>query len=84
MKQWTADIANDPYDDYNLIMEILYNDEYVAVIKQSSQGLIMTWYPNKEELKIPVEWLTKLLIDAKEILVNVDDICDQTETDAGQ
>jgi hypothetical protein len=65
MKQWTADFCNDPYDDYNLIIEILCGDEEIAVIKQGQQRLEMKWYPNKEELIIPVEWLSELLLEAK-------------------
>lgn len=65
MKQWTADFANDPHDDYNLIVEILYDDEEIAVIKQGQKGLEMKWYPNKEELLIPIDWLLGLFSEAK-------------------
>lgn len=27
---WSADFGNDPYDDYNLIVEILYNEKDVG------------------------------------------------------
>jgi hypothetical protein len=67
MNQWSADFANDPNDDYNLIIEILYDGEYVAVIKQSQQGLTMTWYPNKKPMTIPVDWLSKLFLEAKQM-----------------
>ena len=65
MLQWTADFGNDPDDDYNLIVIIYYDDVDVAVIKQTHCGLIMRWYPNKEELVIPVDWLSGLLFEAK-------------------
>ena len=65
MKQWTADFVNDPYDDYNLIVEILYDDEEIAVIKRGQQGLEMKCYPNKEELTIPIDWLAGLFSEAR-------------------
>ncbi|WP_085832444.1 hypothetical protein [Clostridium merdae] len=68
MSGWNADFANDPFDDYNLIVEILFNDEDVAVIKQGEDGLEMKWYATNKDLIIPVEWLNGLLSEAKERL----------------
>lgn len=68
MSGWTADFVNDPFDDYNLIVEILFNDEDVAVIKQGNNGLEMKWYASDKDLTIPVEWLNGLLNEAKERL----------------
>jgi len=65
MNEWEADFVTDPYDDYNLAVEILCKEEYVAAIKQSIQGLLMTWYPNKNWLDTPVEWLLPLLLESK-------------------
>ena len=70
MKQWTADFGNDPYDDYNLIVEILYGDEEIAIIKQGQHELEMKWYPNKEELTIPIDWLSGLFLEAKRRMSN--------------
>ncbi|NLD49816.1 MAG: hypothetical protein GX660_21935 [Clostridiaceae bacterium] len=50
MSGWTADFANDPFDDYNLIVEILFNDEDVAVIKQGKDGLEMKWYATDKDI----------------------------------
>jgi len=65
MNQWEADFGNDPYNDYNLIVEILCDDEEIAVVKNCDQGLIMTMYPNNKELSIPVDWLLELLLETK-------------------
>jgi len=65
MINWTADFTNDPNDDYNLIVEILYNKEEVAVIKQGEQGLEMKCYPNQSDLIIPVDWLLGLIQEYK-------------------
>ena len=61
MEQWSANITNDPFDDYNLIIEILFNGEEVAVIRQGEDGLEIRWYPNKEEITIPLKWLSNFL-----------------------
>ena len=72
MKEWAADFGNDPDDDYNLIVEILYGDEDVAVIRQSHQGLTLKLYPNNKELSIPIDWLSALLLETKKrIGVNI-------------
>jgi len=71
MGQWRADFANDPYDDYNIIVEILCDDRDVAAIKQSHDGLLIKWYPNSEELTIPLDWLSGLLLEAKRNLPKV-------------
>lgn len=68
MSGWNADFANDPFDDYNLIVEILFNNEDVAVIKQGKDGLEMKWYATNKDLIIPVEWLNGLLSEANERL----------------
>lgn len=68
MPNWTADFTNDPFNDYDVNIEILYNDEDVAVIKQGVDGLEMRWYANHNDIVIPVEWLSNLLNQAKEKL----------------
>lgn len=65
MKGWTADIANNPNDDYNLVVEILYNEVDVAVIYKSGNELLLKYYANKDDLVVPVDYLLKLLQDAK-------------------
>jgi hypothetical protein len=63
--RWSADFTNDPSDDYNLITEILLDDEEIAVIKQEEGELIITWYPNEEEINIPFEWMLGLMQEIK-------------------
>lgn len=63
MNVWTADFANDPYNDYSPIVEILYDDKDVAVIIQGKDGLELKWYPNKRELIIPLQWLCGIIIE---------------------
>jgi len=68
MSHWTADFTNDPFNDYEIVVEILYNDKDVAVIKQGVDGLEMKWYATESDIVIPVEWLSNLLNQAKERL----------------
>lgn len=65
MKGWTADIVNNQNDDYNLMIEILYNEVNVALIYKSQEELFLKYYANKDDLVIPVDYLIKLLEDAK-------------------
>ena len=69
MNQWESYFINDPYDDYNLVIEILCDDVDVAVIQQRQQGLFLRWYVIPKGLIIPVDWLSSLLLRAKEGLI---------------
>ncbi|HEX2944947.1 MAG TPA: hypothetical protein VHT96_03220 [Clostridia bacterium] len=70
MDEWSADYGNNPYDDYNLIVEILYQDRDVAVIYKSENELKLKYYANENDLVIPLDWLLGLLKDVKERLDN--------------
>ena len=65
MNQWSASFANDSDNDYNIITKILCDDEVVAVVEQSTQGLILKWHNNSKELMMPVDWLLELLLETK-------------------
>ena len=65
MRGWTADYVNDPYNDFEIVVEILYNDKDVGVIYKGEHGLEIKWYGNNKSLVIPVEWLVLLLMEVK-------------------
>lgn len=65
MRGWTADYVNNPYNDFEIVVEILYNDKDVGVIYKDEQGVAIKWYENNEPLVIPVEWLVVLLMEVK-------------------
>jgi len=65
---WEADFGNDPDDDGNIIVEIQYQGEYVGVIKQGKNGLVITWYEHKGDLVLPLEWFQDLIEEVKEQL----------------
>lgn len=69
MKEWTADITNDPNYDYSLIIEILCDDKDLAVIRKSQHYLILKWYATPKGLIMPVDWLSKLLLRAGEGII---------------
>lgn len=69
MDEWSADYTNNPYDDYNLLLEILYKDKDVAVIYNNENKLELKYYANANDLIIPVDWLLDLLEDAKKRLL---------------
>ena len=66
MRQWTADFVNDSDDDNNTVVEVLCGEEYVALIKHGEHESEFIWQPNKEELRIPLAWLSGLLLEADE------------------
>ena len=68
MKQWSADFGNDPFNDYNLIVEVLFNHKDVALIKQGKNGLEIKWYPHTEELIVPLDWFLDLMKEVKKRL----------------
>jgi hypothetical protein len=65
LDKWTADFTNDPFDDYNLITEILLDDEEVAVIKREENGLNIKWYSNEKEMNIPFDWFLGLMLEIR-------------------
>ena len=65
MSQWTADFTNDPNNDYELIVEILYNDEDVGFIKNGKCGLELILFAHNNDYIIPFEWLFGLMSEAK-------------------
>ena len=67
MEQWKTYFVNDPDDDFNIVMEVLYDDiDVVAVIKPDSGKIIMRWYPYKEVVDIPIDFLSELVTKDKE------------------
>ena len=64
MNKWCADFCNDPYNDYNLIVEVLCDDEEMAVIKKINAKLELHWYPCENKITVPVDWLLALLDEA--------------------
>ena len=68
MSKWTADFANDPNNDYALIVEILHDGEDVGIIKNGKHGLELIWFAHTNDYIIPFEWLFDLMSEAKKRL----------------
>jgi len=66
MEKWTANIINNPNNDYEIMIEINYGKIDVAAIKSGQNGLELELYANNKNFKIPVEWLLDLLHKAKQ------------------
>ena len=62
---WSADFRNDLYDDYYLIVEILYNEKDVVTIRKIDGQLILQWYAKDSNLEVPVDWILGLLEELK-------------------
>jgi hypothetical protein len=61
MPKWEYNFVNDPSNDYELVVEIFYDEEEVAVIKQEKHGLYYKWYANDRDIIIPFDWLLKVM-----------------------
>lgn len=70
MEKWTANFINDPHNDYNLIIEVNYDGNDVAIIKMEQHGLELHLYAHNKDLKIPADWLLKLLLQANKSLIH--------------
>lgn len=65
---WSATVSNNPIDDYNLIIEVMFKDEEVAYIKNENNELLIEWHPSKKMLSVSLEWLLKLMDKANKTL----------------
>jgi len=65
MSKWDADFTNDPLNDFEIVVEILHNDEDVAIIRRGEGGLQLKWYAHKEDLVVPLDWLEQIVIESK-------------------
>lgn len=63
---WTAEITNDPGQDFRLYVELLENDEYRGRIERRQGQLVMVLY--SAETAVPVDWLVRVLASAVEDL----------------
>lgn len=61
MQKWTADFTNDPFNNYELIVEIQRDGKDVARIQPGKNGLELKWYANDSDLIIPLDWLLGLI-----------------------
>lgn len=63
---WSADITNDPFDDFNLCIEISCENYIWGVIKRpADNSIILTVYENERNVHVPAKWLGQLLLDAE-------------------
>lgn len=60
MSRWTAEITNNPEQDYSLIIELLEDDEAKARIEGNGQsGLVLRVYG--DDVRIPIDWLKGII-----------------------
>jgi len=65
MLGWAADYTNDPNNDYELVIEILYNDLDVGMICMGEKGLVLKWYASQVDINVPLDWFANLLSKAR-------------------
>jgi hypothetical protein len=58
---WTGNYANDPYNDFALLIEMFYDEYNVGIIRQEKNGVSLRWFSYEKKLIVPFEWLFKLV-----------------------
>jgi len=67
---WSAEITNDPTNDYDLYIELLENEVYKGRLTLNSTGqLVLTLYSSETHACIPVDWLEEIIGRAKKDLI---------------
>ena len=64
MSQQIADFINYSNNDYELIVEILCDDEEIGVIKRGKFGLEFILFNHDKNIIIPFDWLLGLMNEA--------------------
>jgi hypothetical protein len=63
MSRWTAEITNDPEQDYALIIELLEGGEARGRIERNGQSELMLRVYG-DDVRIPIDWLKGLIEQA--------------------
>jgi hypothetical protein len=58
--KWSAEITNDPTQDYRLYIELLESGEFRAKIFRKDGNLMLVVY-GCEDIEIPLAWLKGLI-----------------------
>ena len=61
---WELGIMNDPDDNRKLVVEVLYKDEPIILIRKKGNALVVTGY--KEDIDVPFDILYQAMQEAKE------------------
>ena len=59
--EFEALFVNDPDRDYALTMEISYEDDVFAIVRQYEGALVLEVYPPSKPLRMPLNWLIERL-----------------------
>lgn len=65
MKKLVADYVNDPENDYDIMVEILSDDEEIAVIRKVDNEYKMIVYKTMNDVEIPLIWLKDVIQSLK-------------------
>ncbi|MEZ4300250.1 MAG: hypothetical protein R3B70_35210 [Polyangiaceae bacterium] len=69
MGTWTADVGNDPNQDFDLCIELMEDGEYRGKLQRDLSGTLqLTVYPAPKGVVFPVDWLLSMMNGAREEL----------------
>lgn len=65
LNKWNALFVNDPDNDYNLMIELEYEEENVGYIVRKENRIEVVFYPSVNKITLPLDWLENVLDKAK-------------------
>jgi len=67
---WTSIFTNNPYNDFNLYLELLENEQPIAKIERDNDGELYLSIFSSPGCKIPYNWLVSLAARVKTLPEN--------------
>lgn len=57
---WSADIINDPDRDFDLYVELMLDDEYVARLQRNAEGVLELKFYGGRPVTMSIDWVLGL------------------------
>ena len=73
MAKWTADVTNDPNQDFDLVVELLEDGEYRARVKRCPAGEAVLQVYEGPGFSVPLDWLRSILSGAVQEVLPAND-----------
>ncbi len=69
MSRWIANFVNDPNNDYELMVEVLCDNEEVCIIQQTNFELEIILFSCDKDRAIPFNWFLGLMKEINKKLI---------------
>ena len=61
MSDWIVDFGNDSDSKFDLMAEILYEDEEIAMIRKVQGEYKLIVFQDSNDVQIPLQWLSEII-----------------------